>query len=37
MASDFGMNSAGLENSTGSASLGAMMTRMPIGTGATRY
>ena len=31
MASAFGTNSAGSENSTGSASFGAMIMRMPIG------
>ncbi len=30
MAADFGTNSAGWENSTGSASPGEMITRMPI-------
>src|ERR1700736_321016 len=32
MASDFGTNSAGWENSTGSASLGEMITRVPMRT-----
>ena len=30
MASAFGMNSAGWENSTGAASFGEMITRIPI-------
>ena len=32
IASDFGTNSAGWENSTGSASLGEMITRVPMRT-----
>ena len=32
MASDFGPNSAGWESSTGSASFGEMITRVPMGT-----